>query len=80
MVFASRCTFRSKRKFIAMSVSKNTFAGLIISRIESKIIGRIISKITITSQSTNKKTIASYTRNINVFVNMEINKWLRKKS
>ncbi len=72
--------FRSKRKFIARSVSKNTFAGLIISRIESKIIGRIISKITIISQSTNKKTIASYTRNINVFVNMEINKWLRKKS
>jgi hypothetical protein len=64
MVFASRYTFRSRRKFIAKSASKNTFVVSIISMIESKIIGRIISMIAIASQSTNKIAIIGWTRNM----------------
>lgn len=42
-----------------MSANKNTFISAIISKIASKIIARITSKIAITSQSINKRAIAS---------------------
>jgi hypothetical protein len=49
MVFASMCMFRNKKKFIARSASKNTFASSIVSRIASKLTTRIASRIIIVS-------------------------------